>query len=28
MRSMGMVAHAEECRTLVTTALDTQSFSD
>lgn len=28
MRCMGMVAHAEECRTLVTTALDTQSFSD
>jgi hypothetical protein len=28
MRLMGMVAHAEECRTLVTTALDTQSFSD
>jgi hypothetical protein len=25
---MGMVAHAEECRKLVTTALDTQSFSD
>ena len=28
MRCMGMVAHAEECRKLVTTALDTQSFSD
>jgi hypothetical protein len=28
MRSMGMVEHATECRTLVTTALDTQSFSD
>jgi len=25
---MGMVAHAEECRILVSTALDTQSFSD
>ena len=28
MRMMGMVAHAEECRILVSTALDTQSFSD
>ena len=28
MRCMGMVAHAEECRTLVTTALDTQTFLD
>jgi hypothetical protein len=28
MRGMGMVAHAEECRTLVTTALDTQTFLD
>ena len=28
MRCMGMVAHAEECRILVSTALDTQSFSD
>ncbi len=28
MRCMGMIAHAEECRKLVTTALDTQSFSD
>jgi len=28
MRLMGMVAHAEECRKLVTTALDTQSFLD
>jgi hypothetical protein len=25
---MGMVAHAEECRKLVTTALDTQTFLD
>ena len=28
MRCMGMVAHAEECRKLVTTALDTQTFLD
>jgi hypothetical protein len=28
MRMMGMVEHATECRKLVTTALDTQSFLD
>jgi hypothetical protein len=28
MRGMGMVEHATECRTLVTTALDTQTFLD
>jgi hypothetical protein len=28
MRCMGMIAHAEECRKLVTTALDTQTFTD
>ena len=28
MRMMGMVAHAEECRILVSTALDTQTFLD
>ena len=28
MRCMGMVAHAEECRKLVTTALDTQDLSE
>jgi hypothetical protein len=28
MRGMGMVEHATECRNLVTTALDTQTFLD
>jgi hypothetical protein len=27
MRTMGMVAHADECRILVTTALDTQDLT-